>query len=850
MKLRLPIVLFAGILLVFTFLLSGNSKVSAQIYEPEGLNMPGAWDGWTNPPVNPVLANPNQSAGGLLTKISTGQTRWQTIFSVNASGANLVGGSYNWLFTSGPSSNYYANKWAGVTVAMNTLQSYTFNTGSDNNITLVNGKWYTMNWEDLGYVSSRAIFMETSAAPVQITSVSVPVDVFENLPVIIQVTAGATPVAEEIVYVRYTTDGWATSQALIATMTGANGQVSIPGQPSGTSVNYYAFSSTVTSLIADFDLYTIHLNNNGGTNYTYTVGTAPEPEITWANLQWPANGAIEIGGEFNVFGQAYIEGITGQPTPAAGLSAWVGYSTTDTDPSTWTNWVVATHNGASGNNDEFIGDIGAVISVAGTYYYAARFQYNDDPFVYGGFNGGFWNGTTNISGVLTVTDPAPDPDFDWVNLQFPGSATIEPGENLDVFAQAYIEGVTGQASPAPGVTAWIGYSTSNTNPNGWTNWFPSTFNGPVGNNDEYLTNLGQYITSEGTYYYASRFRLNTGEYYYGGYSASGGGFWDGTTYVSGILTVQSAQPDPGIDWANLQFPGSGEITIGGDFDVYAQAFIEGLTGQSTATPGLEAWIGYSTSNTNPSAWTNWVAALYNAPSGNNDEFMVNLGPEITSAGTYYYASRFRYDGGAYVYGGFSETGGGFWNGTANVSGVLTVNEPQQTFPVMFTIIDGTELHDNIKLKGEMTAWDTIAMIPDNHTWTLTLNLLPGTYEWGAIEGDGSPDGIWLIEGDNLVMTLNEFGEVSGTVIYTTMVTYSPALPYGSLIYPNPARNLLNLEIPGLSDYQLLDVSGRIILENPLARENQTIDLSGLESGLYLLKIRVGERLFVKKVVKE
>ena len=850
MKLRLPIVLFAGILLVFTFLLSGNSKVSAQIYEPEGLNMPGAWDGWTNPPVNPVLANPNQSAGGLLTKISTGQTRWQTIFSVNASGANLVGGSYNWLFTSGPSSNYYANKWAGVTVAMNTLQSYTFNTGSDNNITLVNGKWYTMNWEDLGYVSSRAIFMETSAAPVQITSVSVPVDVFENLPVIIQVTAGATPVAEEIVYVRYTTDGWATSQALIATMTGANGQVSIPGQPSGTSVNYYAFSSTVTSLIADFDLYTIHLNNNGGTNYTYTVGTAPEPEITWANLQWPANGAIEIGGEFNVFGQAYIEGITGQPTPAAGLSAWVGYSTTDTDPSTWTNWVVATHNGASGNNDEFIGDIGAVISVAGTYYYAARFQYNDDPFVYGGFNGGFWNGTTNISGVLTVTDPAPDPDFDWVNLQFPGSATIEPGENLDVFAQAYIEGVTGQASPAPGVTAWIGYSTSNTNPNGWTNWFPSTFNGPVGNNDEYLTNLGQYITSEGTYYYASRFRLNTGEYYYGGYSASGGGFWNGTENISGVLTVEGIVPDPGIDWANLQFPGSGEITIGGDFDVYAQAFIEGLTGQTTATPGLEAWIGYSTSNTNPSAWTNWVAALYNAPSGNNDEFMVNLGPEITSAGTYYYASRFRYDGGTYVYGGFSASGGGFWNGTENISGMLTVNEPQQTFPVMFTIIDGTELHDNIKLKGEMTAWDTIAMIPDNHTWTITLDLLPGTYEWGAIEGDGSPDGIWLIEGDNLVMTLNELGEVSGTVSYTTMVTYSPALPYGSLIYPNPARNLLNLEIPGLSAYQLLDVSGRIILDNPASRETQTIDLSGLESGLYLLKIKVGERLFVKKVVKD
>ena len=159
MKSRLPKVLFASILLVFTFLLSGNNKVSAQIYEPEGLNMPGAWDGWTNPPVNPVLANPNQSAGGLLTKISIGQTRWQTIFSVNASGANFVGGSYEWLFTSGPSTNYFANKWADVSIVMNTLQTYTKEGATNNNITLVNGKWYTMNWEDLGYVDSRAIFM-------------------------------------------------------------------------------------------------------------------------------------------------------------------------------------------------------------------------------------------------------------------------------------------------------------------------------------------------------------------------------------------------------------------------------------------------------------------------------------------------------------------------------------------------------------------------------------------------------------------------------------------------------------------------------------------------------------------
>jgi hypothetical protein len=42
------------------------------------------------------------------------------------------------------------------------------------------------------------------------------------------------------------------------------------------------------------------------------------------------------------------------------------------------------------------------MSNAGTYYYASRFKLNDLGYVYGGFNGGFWDGTTNISGVLTV----------------------------------------------------------------------------------------------------------------------------------------------------------------------------------------------------------------------------------------------------------------------------------------------------------------------------------------------------------------------------------------------------------------------------------------------------------------
>lgn len=100
----------------------GMAATQAQIFAPEGLNMPGAWNGWTNPPTNNLaLASSTQVTNGRIARISTGTTRWQTIFSVDAAGADIVGGNYNWIFTSGPSGNAYANKWAGVNVAMNQL---------------------------------------------------------------------------------------------------------------------------------------------------------------------------------------------------------------------------------------------------------------------------------------------------------------------------------------------------------------------------------------------------------------------------------------------------------------------------------------------------------------------------------------------------------------------------------------------------------------------------------------------------------------------------------------------------------------------------------------------------------
>lgn len=272
--------------------------------------------------------------------------------------------------------------------------------------------------------------------------------------------------------------------------------------------------------------------------------------VDYCNLQSPAVGNTTVGTVYNIYARVYEAGVTNTAGADPSILGWIGYSTTNNDPSSpgWT-WKPATWNTQFGNDDEYVANIGTLPTLAsGTYYYASRFQISGGPYRYGGYNasgGGFWNATTNVNGVVSIDTP------DFVNLQFPGIGTINLGNAFAVYGQVYEQGVTPGAGQGAGITAQIGYSSSNTDPNTWTNWIGATYNSGCTNtcnslqNDEYSANLGGAITTAGTYYYATRFRLNGGVWLYGGILSDGsaGSFWDGTTHISGVLTVQA----PNID---------------------------------------------------------------------------------------------------------------------------------------------------------------------------------------------------------------------------------------------------------------------------------------------------------------
>ncbi len=261
------------------------------------------------------------------------------------------------------------------------------------------------------------------------------------------------------------------------------------------------------------------------------------------------------------------------------------------------------------------------------------------------------------------------PAVDWCNLQSPGMESKVEGLRLAVTARVEEAGITNSSGQGTNIEAWIGWNNSDTDPATWTNWTVATYTMDAGNRDEYQSEIGGDFTA-GTYYIASRFRLNGSDFRYGGYNASGGGFWNGSTNVSGQFIVQ----DNAVEWANLDAPGNVTITQGDPFQAEALIKVPQVTTLNTESPGLycEIGIGYDDSNPNTWDWWQWQSATFVSRDAEKHRYSSNI--ESMFPGTYYLASRFGLCDDPEVYGGYSSSGGDFWNGTTVVSGILTIEQ--------------------------------------------------------------------------------------------------------------------------------------------------------------------------------
>ena len=105
-----------------------------------------------------------------------------------------------------------------------------------------------------------------------------------NVGVTVTSTLSSAFATGQAAFLRYTKDNFATSTIVKMTGSGTSYSASIPASFNTVSsvVKYYVFTSGDVASVAssDADLFTINLDNNGGSNYTYTVDIALSANLT------------------------------------------------------------------------------------------------------------------------------------------------------------------------------------------------------------------------------------------------------------------------------------------------------------------------------------------------------------------------------------------------------------------------------------------------------------------------------------------------------------------------------------------------------------------------------------------
>jgi hypothetical protein len=67
------------------------------------------------------------------------------------------------------------------------------------------------------------------------------------------------------------------------------------------------------------------------------------------------------------------------------------------------------------------------------------------------------------------------------------------------------------------------------------------------------------------------------------------------------------------------------------------------------------------------------------------------------------------------------------------------------------------------------------------------------------------------------------------------------------IFPNPTKDIFHVKGDNISEIEILNLAGALVLKN---KSTTRIDMTNLKNGIYLVRIKQGNNVAVKKLVKE
>ncbi len=482
---------------------------------------------------------------------------------------------------------------------------------------------------------------------------------------------------------------------------------------------------------------------------------------------------------------------------------------------------------------------------------------------------------------------------DNANLQSPATTTTTAGTNVTIYGRVNKAGLTDVVpniiGQAPGISAWVGYSTTNSNPNTWTNWIPATWNSAhVSDYDEYEAGLGSTLAL-GTYYYATRFRLNSGLFVYGGL----GNFWNATTNQSGVITVLSAVPNDlfanaiAVSCGNIY---TGDTTLadldqsnapsGFGCDMDSRNVWYKFTGTGTAQTVTLDLCG-SSYDTSVLVYTGAAGNLSIIAANDDDTSCASSGVNskvvFTSNGTttYYIAIE-----------GYNDDNFGPF--TMNVTCAAS-NPPavaNQTcalsLPVLVDGIDVSSDNSFGNVTSQQPSCDAFGTIQD--VWFSFVAPTSGTVDCLITRGSMTSANFNIYSGIctnlNAIANTCNFNLTTPTTesltgltpnatyyiqvwsSFTEQGTFTLRLTNPNLatatfdnsnfeVYPNPVKDIVNISYTqNIDKVQVINLLGQEVITKSINTNEGQIDMSNLSKGVYLIKVTSENLMRIIKIMKE
>ncbi len=151
--------------------------------------------------------------------------------------------------------------------------------------------------------------------------------------------------------------------------------------------------------------------------------------------------------------------------------------------------------------------------------------------------------------------------------------------------------------------------------------------------------------------------------------------------------------------------------------------------------------------------------------------------------------------------------------------------------------------------------------PNPATYTTLTYIVPNTanstYEWGVVGGaittnnGNSIDVLWGADGAGsmYVQETDAHGCMADTVWLSIYVDIDEISPESSIsVYPNPTTGIIQIMNAKNSIVEIIDVTGKLIQKIVITNEEQIIDLSQEEKGVYFIKVITNNGTLTKKLI--